>query len=871
MQIGSRTTGGLVSVRVTTGGSGYTSPPSVSFSGGGGTGAAGFAQMAGSLVSSVHITTAGTGYTSNPTASFSGGGGTGAAATAYAHTGALRPMAFFKGRGQDVYGVDGMGRGVRWNGAASSVQPIGLLRPAASVAVTAAATTAGRHVKSVQLVYGGAGYYGTPTVQFTGGTPAVPAEAVATLVGGRITEIRVTKPGSGYQATPQVSITGGLASAAAFTAGVIGSIASVRITAAGTAYTDSATTSPAVVFNNTQGLTGALVSVSVDQAGRIASANVLSGGTGATATGVTASVVGGGGSGASVSLDMQYSVNAITVANSGTGYYVPPVLTFRPAAQDPLGSGAVAEAAVNSTGQITGVTVINGGSYSLPPSVLIESTTAEAQAELSSPLAGKYQCCIRYVDDTPRADGGPIASSISDLVAVDTGSGAGGITWTFSHGHIDDRVSAMELWRTTAGQSVILFRVATIPRTSESFSTSYLDSLTDAELRDSKRDGYALMPVTLPSGQVNARRFGVPPGEFAVGCMFQDRAWYAVDSTGVRPNTLMYSEVDEPESVPEVNELVLQENTGEADRIVALIPLGGALLVAQTSHLYKLSYVAQPVIDASVLLVGYRGALNNRCWGVMGGVAFIADSVGMYAFDGGAEEPLSVAVDDYWRDGKIDFSKADLFHVSVDSQTRTVRFHYCSPSDTEPVRALCYCVATKSWWEEAYPSAVTATCRAMLGGKLLPVKGTAAGELVEDAGTTDSGTAIAYRVRTGAFALTPSADGSRAVDVLYAPTTSDATLNLALHYNNSSQARANAIATDRGGAFVTTTGSAAALLNLKKTRSALGDATGHAKAYFSGRPNDRSVGADKHVAVDLSGTQEADRIVLHAVSVEGAG
>lgn len=871
MQLGARTTGGLVSVRIATGGAGYTSAPSVSFSGGGGTGAAGFAQMAGSLVSSVHITTAGTGYTSNPSVAFSGGGGTGAAATAYACTGSLRPMTFFKGRGPDVYGVDGMGRGIRWDGAASSAQPIGLLRPATSVAVSAAATTAGRYVKSVQMVYGGAGYYGTPTVQFTGGTPTVPAEAVATIVGGRVTEVRITKPGSGYQATPQVSITGGLASGAALSAGVIGSIAAVRITASGSAYTDSATTSPTVVLGNTQGLTGALVSVSVDQAGRIASANVLSGGTGATTTGVTASVTGGSGSGASLSLEMQYAVNAVTVATSGAGYYVPPVLTFRPAALDPSGTGAVAEAAVNSVGQITGVTVINGGAYSLPPSVVIESTNAEAQAELATPLTGQYQCCIRYIDGTPRAEGGPIASSISDLVTVDTGTGAGGITWTFSHGHIDDRVSAMELWRTTSGQSVILFRVATIARSSGSFSTSYLDTLTDSDLRDTKRDGYALMPVTLPSGQVNARRFGVPPGEFAVGCMFQDRAWYAVDSTGVRQNALMYSEVDEPESVPEVNELVLQENTGEADRIVALIPLGGALLVAQTSHLYKLSYVAQPVIDASVLLVGYRGALNSRCWGVLGGVAFIADSVGLYAFDGSNEEALSVAVDDYWRDGKIDFSKADLFHVSVDTQTRTVRFHYCSPADTGPVRALCYCVATKAWWEETYPSAVTATCRAMLGGKLLPVKGTAAGDLVKESGTTDAGTSVPYRVRTGAFALAPSADGNRSVDVLYAPTTSDATLNLSLHYNNSTQPRANAIATDRGGAFVTTTGATAATLNLKRSRSALGDATGHAKAYFSGRPNDRSVGADKHVAVDLSGSQESDRIVLHAIAVDGVG
>ena len=72
-QIGQRTTGGLVQLSVTTGGTGYTAPPTVAFSGGSGTGASAVAHMAGTLVESVVITNAGTGYTSNPTVSLSGG------------------------------------------------------------------------------------------------------------------------------------------------------------------------------------------------------------------------------------------------------------------------------------------------------------------------------------------------------------------------------------------------------------------------------------------------------------------------------------------------------------------------------------------------------------------------------------------------------------------------------------------------------------------------------------------------------------------------------------------------------------------------------------------------------------------------------
>jgi hypothetical protein len=73
---------GLASVSITAGGSGYTSPPTVAFTGGGGgTGAAGTAIISGGKVVGVNITNPGSGYTLAPTVAFTGGTGTGAAAT----------------------------------------------------------------------------------------------------------------------------------------------------------------------------------------------------------------------------------------------------------------------------------------------------------------------------------------------------------------------------------------------------------------------------------------------------------------------------------------------------------------------------------------------------------------------------------------------------------------------------------------------------------------------------------------------------------------------------------------------------------------------------------------------------------------------
>lgn len=66
-------------------GTGYATVPTVTLTGGGGTGATAVATVSGGFVTSVTITNPGSGYTSAPTVGFTGGGGSGAAAAAYAN------------------------------------------------------------------------------------------------------------------------------------------------------------------------------------------------------------------------------------------------------------------------------------------------------------------------------------------------------------------------------------------------------------------------------------------------------------------------------------------------------------------------------------------------------------------------------------------------------------------------------------------------------------------------------------------------------------------------------------------------------------------------------------------------------------------
>lgn len=934
MEIGSRPLGSVVTITVTTGGTGYASPPVVALSGGSGTGATAYAHMAGTQVESIAIFNGGSLYTSAPAVSFTGGSGSGAAAIASVAATTRTPLSFFKGRYGDVYGVDGAGRGFRWNGVDAAVEQIGIMKPATGPTVTADSAATNGYLTAIQMVNNGAGYSSPPVVTISGGSATEPATARALLANGRVTGVRILSKGAGYASTPAVVFSGGMGTGATFSVGVLGKAWSVEVVSGGTGYTGAneslvvdcqAVTSsgsgaiitltvapadtdwthidagggtvpivslsgaavsvassaltgpmtltkstwPTVIFGNLNGLTGAYAVPLVGASGAIDSVQMQYGGTGATTTGMTASISGGSGSGAVLRVRPEFAVNAVTVNGGGTGYYADPVVTVVANPNDFLASPASVICVATSTGVVTGATVLRGGAYEIPPTAKILDTEAIAQATIRQRMRGEYKCCTRYVDDTPFDESGPRASSISYITTLDATETASSITWTIAHNGLEPRVSAIELWRSTADQSVVVYRVATILQTAENFTGTYFDTLSDDDLQDATRVGFALMPITLPSGQLNARRFGVPPSEFSLAVMFQDRLWLAGSSQAGKHNALRFSEVDEPESVPAENELMLQENTLVADVIVGLLPFGSQLIIAQQGHLYTLTYVAQPVIDASMQLASYRGVLSSACMGVLGGVAILVDSWGMYAFDGSQEEAISVPVDNYWQDGIIDFSKKHLFHVQCERLTKVARFFYCRSTDSAPVRALCYCVATKAWWEEEYASAIYSGSEVLVAGKVVPIFGNAAGLFLAEGGLTDSGVSVGYAVQTGNHALADE-KGERTVSVLYEPTASDSTLAASLFYNNSQSPRPNAIASNRGDGFVTITGGTAATLNMASTRSSLGAANGFAQAYYAGRPEDRSAGADRHVAVQLSGEQTADKITLFGLAIKGA-
>lgn len=144
-------------VNIVTGGSGYTTAPTVTLSAptatDGALQATATATISNGVITSIPIASGGSGYTSEPTVVIIGGGGTGVTV--------------------------------------------------GSVTIVSGAVTA------INLISGGSGYSGSPFISITGGGGAGATAGTAVIQNGVVTAITVGNPGNGYLTAPTVSFGGG--------------------------------------------------------------------------------------------------------------------------------------------------------------------------------------------------------------------------------------------------------------------------------------------------------------------------------------------------------------------------------------------------------------------------------------------------------------------------------------------------------------------------------------------------------------------------------------------------------------------------------------------------------------------------------------
>ena len=154
----------------------------------------------------------------------------------------------------------------------------------------------------------------------------------------------------------------------------------------------------------------------------------------------------------------------------------------------------------------------------------------------------------------------------------------------------------------------------------------------------------------------------------------------------------------------------------------------------------------------------------------------------------------------------------------------------------------------------------------------------ASGEQAEAIYTTTTGDCpVYYSMLSGNMEFTtdtqnPKAEyrNNRQVSVVYKPTEESSVLSLEAYYNGAKYPRSNVVTRDRGTGFVHSEEVPAAVLDMKATQAQSSEAHGVARAIFSGRTLDDMSGADRHIAVGLSGKQDdSGQVTIHSVDVYG--
>jgi len=944
----------IARIDITNNGTNYFKPPIVSIDGTPSLAATAITRLREGCVSAIQMTAYGKGYSQTPTVTLSASpyGNTSPPATATAdaqikYTTQFRELAGPKGPNQ--YQIPEMGYvsslTITDGGNLYTYPPNVRIEPTLASAQASVATA---------------------TASLSATTCGTTATATSELkqvdwTGGFVGKVTVTDGGSGYSTSSPPGVkfskapSGGLDGDAGATVDAFGKVSEITVINGG-AYSKA----PTVTIDAPTGKS--VESISVDSPGSGYSQDhpptvtIVGDGTGAKATATVGS---------------KGTISGFTVTDGGCGYTSAPTVTvaFPPAMFANGGGGASATATIEN-GVVTGLVITNGGDgYTTAPSVTIDPpqcVRAEAFAVARAHLRGVYQCYYRYVNDSiPPEEGGPLVSSLSPVTEVDCGDGKEFINWSVPSGNADPPAAkgwSIELWRSTSNQATTLFRVAKLAG-DDAFGSTH-DDLTDWELIDPAREGFQAMPILLPNGELNANRFGVPPNYYSTAVMFQDRLWMAVDTGGGNQNTIRYSEVDEPESMPDVNELLLQSNLRASDHITALIPYAGALIVAQSRHCHRLTYVAQPLIDANVYLLAYRGVLNQRCWDIFDGRIYAMDDQGVYSLDPqGNVESLTLGLYDIWQD-KIDYSLSKWFSVRVDKKNSLLRVCVAVKEDGStkfPSRMYVYSFDFKTWWEERYPEELTcATEVRMADGRIALVYGTSSGDLrtlgenltdqatgsihsvtianpgrgyrfppaitaagghgaTFECGLDSNGSITGIVIKTpgtqyegGNLLISPPADGgtqatatytvttgsqpvywsfksgafefvsdatdkrggeaqTRHCSVVYKPTPSTTLLNLKAYYNNAAYPRSNVARRDRGTGFVHSDTVPAAVLDMKATPHQEAEASGVARALFTGGVLDDMTGNDRHVAIALAGKQDdpGGKVIIHSLDVFG--
>lgn len=118
----------------------------------------------------------------------------------------------------------------------------------------------------------------------------------------------------------------------------------------------------------------------------------------------------------------------------------------------------------------------------------------------------------------------------------------------------------------------------------------------------------------------------------------------------------------------------------------------------------------------------WRGCVNQRCWTISEGIAYLIDRAGIYSYAGNFNEIIGREIQPVFNQPdtaawRINWQETRHFHASHDPNEDTVRFFVCLAGTRYPHHALAYNYRHKRWWIEEYPIPILSSALGVIDGR----------------------------------------------------------------------------------------------------------------------------------------------------------
>lgn len=215
-------------------------------------------------------------------------------------------------------------------------------------------------------------------------------------------------------------------------------------------------------------------------------------------------------------------------------------------------------------------------------------------------------------------------------------------------------------------------------------------------------------------------------------------AGYSIRPSGdTRSLTIDYCESGLSESWQPLNGLTLEKNEKDND-ITGLCRYASFMYVIQRRQTRRLTFQRDPNPingDSAIFPAFFRGVVNNKCWAMVEGTAYLLDDYGVHMFSGPDSAPLSNYIQDIFdpksaAEFKVNWSRQHFFHCIHDPAAEQIRWFVCLDGSRYPRHAVVIRYRTKSWWIEEYYRPMASSVLGKIDSRQQMFVGSNAGEVL---------------------------------------------------------------------------------------------------------------------------------------------